>query len=173
MVDLRQYPLEDVRYLLPEYMNPAPTEFAIFEVPSLVDPGRFFRMPVRSGAGSMAAMGRVDASQTFPRYTGRLVVLIDEDTKSYAEFTAMSLRQIPGAVVVGSASVGADGDAIHIQMPGGCDTPFTTMGVLTPEGEETQRVGLQPDVLCTPTVAGIAAGRDELLEKAVELIEAA
>ena len=173
VVDLRQYPLEDVRYLLPEYMNPAPTEFAIFEVPSLVDPGRFFRMPVRSGAGSMAAMGRVDASQTFPRYTGRLVVLIDEDTKSYAEFTAMSLRQIPGAVVVGSASVGADGDAIHIQMPGGCDTPFTTMGVLTPEGEETQRVGLQPDVLCTPTVAGIAAGRDELLEKAVELIEAA
>ncbi|MCI6248693.1 hypothetical protein MR730_07335 [bacterium] len=45
--------------------------------------------------------------------------------------------------------------------------------MLTPEGEETQRVGLQPDVLCTPTVAGIAAGRDELLEKAVELIEAA
>lgn len=171
VVDLRQYPSADIRYLLPEYMNPTATEFAIMEIPSLADPGRFFRMPMRSGGGSMAEMGLSDGTETFPRYTGRLVILIDEGSQSFAEFTAMSLRQIPGAVVVGSPSVGADGNAIYIRLPGGCTAPFTTMGVLTPAGEETQRVGLQPDVLCTPTVAGIAAGRDELLEKAVELIE--
>lgn len=170
VVDLRQYPSADIRYLLSEYLNPTLTQFVIMEVPSLADPGRFYQLPLYSGAGSVEAMGLSDGTEAYPRYTGQVVLLMDETSQSQAEFTIMSLRQSPGAVVVGSPSVGADGNAIYICLPGGCRTRFTTMGVLTPEGKETQRVGLQPDVMCTPTVEGIATGRDELLEKAVELI---
>lgn len=170
VVDLRQYPSVAITYLLAEYLNPAPTAFAILEIPSLADPGRFFRMTYSSGAGTMAQLGLSHSTEPLPRYTGKVVLLMDETSQSQAEFTIMSLRQAPGAVVVGSPSVGADGNAIYIRLPGGCRTRFTTMGVLTPEGEETQRVGVQPDVVCTPTAAGIAAGRDELLEKAVEII---
>lgn len=170
VVDLRQYPSVIITYLLAEYLNPNPTAFAILEVPSLADPGRFFQMTYSSGAGAMAQQGLSDSTEPVPLYTGKVVLLMDETSQSQAEFAIMSLRQAPGAVVVGSPSVGADGDALYINLPGGCSTRFTTLGVLTPEGEETQRVGLQPDVVCTPTVEGIAAGRDELLEKAVELI---
>lgn len=170
VVDLRQYPSVIITYLLAEYLNPNPTAFAILEVPSLADPGRFFQMTYSSGAGAMAQQGLSDSTEPVPLYTGKVVLLMDETSQSQAEFAIMSLRQAPGAVVVGSPSVGADGDALYIRLPGGCRTRFTTLGVLTPEGEETQRVGLQPDVVCTPTVEGIAAGRDELLEKAVELI---
>lgn len=170
VVDLRQYPSVIITYLLAEYLNPNPTAFAILEVPSLADPGRFFQMTYSSGAGAMAQQGLSDSTEPVPLYTGKVVLLMDETSQSQAEFAIMSLRQAPGAVVVGSPSVGADGDALYINLPGGCSTRFTTLGVLTPEGEETQRVGLQPDVVCTPTVEGIAAGRDELLERAVELI---
>lgn len=170
VVDLRQYPSVVITYLLAEYLNPTPTTFAILEVPSLADPGRFFQMTYSSGAGAMAQQGLSDSTEPVPLYTGKVVLLMDETSQSQAEFAIMSLRQAPGAVVVGSPSVGADGDALYIRLPGGCRTRFTTLGVLTPEGDETQRVGLQPDVVCTPTVEGIAAGRDELLEKAVELI---
>lgn len=170
VVDLRQYPSVIITYLLAEYLNPTPTTFAILEFPSLADPGRFFQMSYSSGAGAMAQQGLSDSTEPVPLYTGKVVLLMDETSQSRAEFAIMSLRQAPGAVVVGSPSVGADGDALYITLPGGCRTRFTTLGVLTPEGEETQRVGLQPDVVCTPTVEGIAAGRDELLEKAVELI---
>lgn len=170
VVDLRQYPSVIITYLLAEYLNPTPTTFAILEVPSLADPGRFFQMSYSSGAGAMAQQGLSDSTEPVPLYTGKVVLLMDETSQSRAEFAIMSLRQAPGAVVVGSPSVGADGDALYINLPGGCRTRFTTLGVLTPEGEETQRVGLQPDVVCAPTVEGIAAGRDELLEKAVELI---
>lgn len=170
VVDLRQYPSVVITYLLAEYLNPTPTTFAILEVPSLADPGRFFQMSYSSGAGAMAQQGLSDSTEPVPLYTGKVVLLMDETSQSQAEFAIMSLRQAPGAVVVGSPSVGADGDALYIRLPGGCSTRFTTLGVLTPEGEKTQRVGLQPDVVCTPTVEGIAAGRDELLEKAVELI---
>lgn len=170
VVDLRQYPSVVITYLLAEYLNPNPTAFAILELPSLADPGRFFQMTYSSGAGAMAQQGLSDSTEPVPLYTGKVVLLMDETSQSQAEFAIMSLRQAPGAVVVGSPSVGADGDALYINLPGGCSTRFTTLGVLTPEGDETQRVGLQPDVVCTPTVEGIAADRDELLEKAVELI---
>jgi len=45
------------------------------------------------------------------------------------------------------------------------------LGVYYPDGSETQRVGIKIDIPIKPTIAGIKAGRDELLEKAFELIE--
>ena len=36
---------------------------------------------------------------------------------------------------------------------------------------ELQRIGLQPDVVVRPTVAGIRAGRDEVLERALGIIK--
>jgi len=35
------------------------------------------------------------------------------------------------------------------------------------DGRQLQRVGLQPHVRVAPTIAGIRAGRDEVLEKAI------
>ena len=35
---------------------------------------------------------------------------------------------------------------------------------------QTQRVGLTPDIYVEPTIQGIREGRDELIEKAVEVI---
>jgi C-terminal processing protease CtpA/Prc len=42
--------------------------------------------------------------------------------------------------------------------------------VYYPDGTETQRVGIIPDIYVTPTIKGIKEGRDELLEKAIEII---
>ena len=48
---------------------------------------------------------------------------------------------------------------------------FSGLGVYTPEGEQTQRVGVQPDVWCEPTLDGIREGRDELVEQAIAIIQ--
>ncbi|WP_262603173.1 hypothetical protein [Ichthyenterobacterium magnum] len=37
-------------------------------------------------------------------------------------------------------------------------------------GDETQRVGIVPDIEVKPTVKGIRDGKDEVLEKAIEII---
>ena len=73
-------------------------------------------------------------------------------------------------MVVGSPSVGADGNAVYLKLPGNVQSSFTGMGVYTPEGEATQRVGLQPDIVCLPTVEGLRDGQDELMNKAIEII---
>jgi C-terminal processing protease CtpA/Prc len=84
----------------------------------------------------------------------------------------MALRTAPRVTVVGSTTAGADGNVSSIQLPGNINTMISGIGVYYPDGRETQRVGIVPDVEVKPTIKGIADGRDEVLEKAVQLIEA-
>jgi C-terminal processing protease CtpA/Prc len=83
----------------------------------------------------------------------------------------MAFRTVPGAKVVGSTTAGADGNVSFITLPGNISTAISGLGVYYPDGRETQRVGIVPDVAVTPTIRGIREGRDEVLEKAVQLIE--
>ena len=151
----------DLRY----YPQPTVFAWAGFANPAL--PGSFWLMKeeLKSGAGTLTEAGGYES------YAGRLILLMDQRTQSHGEFTVMSLRQAPGAVVVGSPSVGADGNVTSFSLPGDISMNITGLGVYTPEGGQTQRVGLQPDVECLKTIEGIRAGRDELIEKAMELIE--
>ena len=47
---------------------------------------------------------------------------------------------------------------------------FSAIGVYYPNGEETQRIGIVLDVEVNQTIQGVREDRDELLEKAIELI---
>ena len=46
------------------------------------------------------------------------------------------------------------------------------IGVYYPEGKETQRIGIVPDIELKPTIEGIKKGQDELMNKAIEIINA-
>jgi C-terminal processing protease CtpA/Prc len=82
----------------------------------------------------------------------------------------MALRARPGAVVVGSMTAGADGNVSPIPLPGGLSTRISGIGVFYPDHRPTQRVGIVPDVVAKPTLAGIRAGRDEVLEAAIQRV---
>lgn len=103
-------------------------------------------------------------------YKGKLVILIDENSISRSEFTAMAMRVAPNAVVVGSTTAGADGESSKVLLPGNILTSFTGNGVYNPDGTETQHVGIIPDVEVRRTIKGFRTGRDEALEKAAALI---
>jgi len=47
---------------------------------------------------------------------------------------------------------------------------FSSIGVFTPEGGQTQRIGLSPDVVINRTISGIREGRDELLKMAIQYL---
>lgn len=170
IVDLRQYPSVPVMYLLGEYFTPEPRQFAALDFPNPAQPGGFYRMDsFYSGAGWSRQMGLSDQADA-PLYEGKIVLLMDEFSQSQSEFTLMALRQAPRAVVVGSPSIGADGNVVTLRLPGRVQATFTGLGVVTPEGGQTQRVGLQPDIYCRPTAEDFRQGRDPLLERAVEEI---
>ena len=67
-------------------------------------------------------------------------------------------------------TAGADGNVSRFTLPGGLNSMISGIGVFYPDGKPTQRVGIIPDYLVLPTIAGIKAGKDELLEYAMKLI---
>ena len=105
-----------------------------------------------------------------PHYSGKVVVLVDEVTLSQAEYTTMAFRASPRTVVVGSTTAGADGNVSQIMLPGGLRTMISGIGVFFPDKRPTQRIGIVPDIEVRPTIAGIRAGRDEVLEAALRQI---
>ncbi len=108
---------------------------------------------------------------TKPRYHGKTVMLVDERTISQAEHTGLFFEAANGTKFVGSPTMGANGDVTTVVLPGGIIASFTGHDVRHADGRQLQRVGLQPDVLVRPTIAGIRAGKDEVLERAIRFVE--
>ena len=158
--DLRYYP-NFILYLVQQWLNPAPKNFALFTAPDYRRPGIFVN------AGTVQA-GPSPSRQDY--YRGRVLILADERTQSRAEFTVMCLRTAPDALVIGSQTAGADGNVTQIDLPGGIRTFYSGLGVFYPDGRPTQRIGIVPDVLVTPTINGIQNGIDEVLQRAVALV---
>lgn len=82
----------------------------------------------------------------------------------------MSLRTGENVTVLGSNSVGADGNVTYLPLLNGKNLTFTSLGVYTPEMGQTQRIGLSPDIEVYPTIQGIKEERDELMEAAIEYL---
>lgn len=159
VVDQRNYPAEFVATYLPGFFLPQPVVFAKFTQRDPTCPGRFL----------WQAPDTLKPKGSAP-FLGRVVVLVNEKSRSLAEFTAMAFQATPHGVLLGSQTAGADGNSTPITLPGGLKTLLTGIGAYYPDGQETQRVGLAIDVPVRPTVAGLRAGRDELLDRAIELI---
>ncbi len=103
-------------------------------------------------------------------YVGRVAVLIDESAISQAEHTCLFLEAACHPAFVGTPTEGANGEVTNAVLPGGISFSFTGMSITHGDGRQLQRVGIQPTLRVAPTVAGIRAGRDEILEAAVKLL---
>jgi C-terminal processing protease CtpA/Prc len=160
VMDVRNYP-RGTMYRFAQFFNPEARPFVRFTRVDSTFPGQFNweRAPI---AGS--ASGNPD------HYRGRVAILVDETTQSHAEFTVMALRTAPENWVIGSQTAGADGNVTLFSLPGGIRTLFTGLGVYFPDGQPTQRIGIVPDIEVRPTLTGIRARRDEVLERALVYI---
>jgi C-terminal processing protease CtpA/Prc len=162
IIDIRNYPSQFMPFAMAEYIKPSASPFVKFTNGSLSNPGSFTTtMPIQNGAS------RKSKTET---YKGSIVILVNEQSQSQAEYTTMALRTAPRSVVMGSQTAGADGNISYVPFPGGFSSPFSGIGVFYPDGEETQGLGIVPDIVIMPTQKGIAEGKDDVLEKAKEHI---
>lgn len=159
IIDLRCYPSDFIVFSLGKYLMPEPKEFVKFTSSSSTTPGLFtFNDTLEVGA------------KNNDYYKGKVVILVNEITQSSAEYHTMALRVAPKATVIGSTTAGADGNVSQFYLPGGIRTQISGIGVYYPDGTETQRIGIVPDIIVNPTIEGIRFGKDEMLEKAIEVI---
>ena len=157
--DLRHYPNWTI-YEICRFLSVDKQPFATFVKPDYSYPGTFHCDPPTT-------CGR----KRHRRYAGKIVILINEYTQSRGEFTAMALRTLPDAICIGSQTAGADGNVATLVFPGNCKVLMTSLGVYYPDGRQTQRIGLVPDIEIKPSIEGVRGQIDEVLERGIRYIE--
>lgn len=160
VIDNRNYPSDMPLFELAALLLPKKTQFVTFTNGHVKHPG-LFTYGIKYSAGS----------NNKGYYKGKVIILVNEISQSSSEFHAMAYKTHPNALVVGSTTAGADGNVAEFSLPGGLMTMISSIGVLYPDGNETQRVGIIPDVFVEPTISDIKKGEDTVLNKAIELIE--
>ncbi len=106
-----------------------------------------------------------------PVYRGKVAVLIDDRAVSQAEHSCLFFEAAAGVTFVGSATHGTNGDTTVMRLPGGLLMSFTGQAVRHADGRQLQQVGIQPTIAAAPTIAGVRAGRDEVLDRAIAWIQ--
>lgn len=160
IIDMRCYPSEFMPYTFVPFIKSGNKSFVKFTAGNIIAPG-------------LMELGEPLTVPHTSEYKGKVVVIVNAETQSQAEYTTMAFQSSPNVTVIGSITAGADGNVSMIKLPGGLSTMISGLGVLYPDGTETQRKGVKIDEQITPTIAGFRAGKDELLERAQAIIFAA
>jgi C-terminal processing protease CtpA/Prc len=166
--DMRGYPNGTAWSIAPRLTRRASVVSSQFEGP-LVD-GRGRADPALRHARQ--AVGDLLPPATGAPYLGKVVMLVDPRTQSQAESTALMFEAATDVTFIGSPSAGANGDVTEFVLPGGLSASFSGHDVRHADGRQLQRVGILPQVVVTPTIAGMVAGRDEVLEAALAWLAA-
>lgn len=156
--DMRGYPNNTRLNVASKLTDRSEIQAASIYMPLLFEPGTQSRQELRSTLRLTPAPDR---------YRGKTVMLIDDRAQSQSEATAQLLRAVHATVFVGSATTGANGEGSNFPVPGGIGVGMTGTGVTKRDGSQLQRIGVLPDIEVHPTIAGVRAGRDEVLERAV------
>lgn len=115
--------------------------------------------------------GRWTLEPLTPRLPKNVVFLTNGRAISYAETWMGIVEHYKLGKIVGEPTAGTNGNVNFISLPGDYRIVFTGMKVLKHDGSRHHGVGIVPSVSVLPTIEGIRAGRDEQLEKALELLQ--
>ena len=155
IIDLRNYPAY-IFYQMTAYLNSEKRNFVKIYKPNINYPGKYHFRNYRTKGSKKA-------------FKGKIVLVVSEESMSRSEFTAMAFQTADNVITVGNQTAGADGDVVDFQYLGGFRTLISGNGILYPDGSETQRKGIKIDVEVKSTHNGLREGRDEVLEKAIEI----
>ncbi|PZF71716.1 S41 family peptidase [Taibaiella soli] len=159
IIDLRCYPATFMPFVYGQWLKCESSVFAKASTMSLRRPGSFYDDPIPPNGEHNPAC-----------YNKKIVIIVNEKTMSQAEYTTMALSTAAKVTVLGSQTAGADGDISAIVLPGDIKTAISGVGIFYPDGSATQRKGVKIDKEVKPTIKGVVAGRDELLEAALAII---
>jgi carboxyl-terminal processing protease len=159
IIDLRNYP-NNTWHLIAARLTSQTFIMPRLAYPDLSYPGLYKYHPDVIGGGP----------NTNP-YKGKVILLVNVFSKSHSEYSAMGLQEATKTITIGSTTAGADGNLTDlITLPGGMITRFSSLGVYYTDGTVAQKTGVKIDIICKPTIKGVQQGKDELLEKAVQVI---
>ena len=157
--DMRGYPRVSPAWF--QYMTKTALRSAQWHVP-LVD---------RPGEMVFERSGEWNITPKEPYLGAKKVFLTHGGAISYAESTMGIVENYKLGEIVGEATAGTNGNVNPFELPGGYSLSWTGMKVLKHDGSQHHGVGIAPTVPAVRTQAGVAAGRDEVLERGILLLK--
>jgi hypothetical protein len=159
--DVRGYPTDAGAWILPHLID-APESDRWMHVSKIVGP-----------FGMIAGWQDLgwDLKPAAPKLAGEVVFLTDGRAISYAESVMGYVADRHLGTIVGNPTAGTNGNIATFTVPGGFTIVFTGMRVTKHDGRAVHHlVGVKPDVTAVRTIAGIRAGQDEVLARALTLV---
>jgi C-terminal processing protease CtpA/Prc len=157
--DLRGYPAVSSGWLA--HLIDQPVSSAQFYMPQITTPD-FQDMTFEEVGWSI--------EPTAPRLRTRIVFLTDGRAISRAETQLGIVAHYRLAEIVGEPTAGTSGDINAFSIPSGYRIYWTGLKVLKHDGSQHHGVGILPTLPVSRTLHGVRDGRDEQLERAVEVI---
>ncbi len=104
-------------------------------------------------------------------YRGALALLVGPGTYSAAEDFTAAFRSLGRGPVLGAATGGSTGQPLFFKLPGGGQARLCVKRDLLADGQEFVGRGIAPDLPVATTWSGWLAGRDEVLDAAVQALQ--
>jgi C-terminal processing protease CtpA/Prc len=159
--DLRGYPNGN-HGVISHLLSEKDTSEAWMRIPQIIYPDRE-NIGYRNSSWGLPALE--------PHIQGKVVFLTDGRAISYAESFLSFIEHYKLAEIVGQPTAGANGNINPFILPGGFRLIFTGMRVVKHDGSQHHTIGIQPTVYAERTIEGVREGRDELIERALEIIK--
>jgi C-terminal processing protease CtpA/Prc len=159
--DLRGYPNSVSTPLILARLSASTLRSAYFEVPTFTRPDRT-SVQWRDGGWTLEPVR--------PRLTAKIAFLTGGGAISYAESTMGIVEQYRLGAIVGESTAGTNGNVNAVPVPGGYQVSYTGMRVRKRDATPHHGVGIKPTVPVTRTLAGVAQGIDEVLERGIGVV---
>lgn len=161
--DARGYP-KDEHYFIPHLMKSDDTTRSWMQIPQII-------YPDHQNVLGYAQYNWIQIMKAQKPYFGdkKIIYVIDGSAISYAESCLGYIEGYKLATIVGQPSAGTNGNVNTVELLGGFSFRFTGMKVLKHNGTQHHGIGILPNIYVSKTIQGVKEGRDEFLEKAIEI----
>jgi len=162
ILDARVYPQDFMGWItLYTYFSSQTLVSARFAYPSPLRPDR---------VGYQMTPAQNTWSVNSPLITAPKVFLCDEGCLSQMEYLLQNAKGNNLGRIVGAPTGGTNGDINPFTLATGNTVNWTGLRVENVDGSRFHGIGIIPDVLVKPTIAGSAANKDEVLDAALKLL---
>jgi hypothetical protein len=159
--DFRGYPSLGKEFLT--YLSDHPLLSAQWLIPDLLWPDRHDMQFTHGGEWNL--------QPAKPFLSAKKAFITDGRAISYAESCMGIIEYYKLGAIVGAPTAGTNGNINPVALPGGYTVTWTGMKVLKQDGSRHHGMGIIPTIPVSRTRAGVAAGHDEFLERAIGAVK--
>lgn len=156
--DMRGYPNDNIKEVLSHLLK-------------CNEHSRWMHTPILEPNGKTSSFKSAgwDIGAKAPYFKGKIIFLSDACAQSWSESILGSVKGLKLGTIIGRTTSGTNGEVQTISLLDNFAVYFTGMIATNADGSKSHLKGIIPDIIVTSTPKGIKEGRDEVLEKALEM----